>query len=220
MIVENRYTGEKFEVDAFELRLKRHRRKVKLYCDLMEKQNCEHIMITLTYRDEKEYGKRDVTNFIAKIKRRLGSNLYGYTWVAEVQKRGAEKGGLHYHVILAVKKGIRINKPDKTGMWTKGMTKVELARTVYYVLKYAGKEYQKKGLPKGHRLFATWISKVIELTSGDLFKIKKSRLPFWVVKIIESRDDWKNDAPVEKSVGGSYWIDGMLFNSPYWILSY
>lgn len=213
----NRETNETFEIDSFEMRLKRQRRRVRAYCELLKYKNYDHIMITLTYKNEEEYEYKDITTFIRKLKTRYKNKIKGYTWVAEVQKRGYEAGGLHYHLIIAVPKGFRIGKPDSTGLWTKGMTKVEKARTIFYVVKYTGKEYQKRGLPKGYRLFAIWIAKDL-LTDLDKWDLRKSSLPIWVVQIVDSRIEWCIDGvSVERCKGGGWWIDNMWFVSPYMV---
>jgi len=221
MIIENRITGERFTIDPLQNRLNRHRRIIKKYCEVINLQNIENIMITLTYRDASAYGKRDITQFIQRLKYKYGKKILAYTWVAEMQKRGYEAGGLHYHVIVAVKKGTRIGMPDKNGLWSKGMTKVEKARTVFYVLKYAGKEYQKIGLPKGYRMYAVWIGKLMNLTNKEKWHLKKARLPYWVIKIIEVRDEWNSEGvSIERNRGGGFWIDGMLFECPFWLIAF
>jgi hypothetical protein len=88
-----------------------------------------------------------------KILRRKGIITFAYAWVGELQERGA----VHFHILIYAKG--KIPKPDKSRMWNNGSTKIELARTPFYLLVHTGKEYQKDfdKFPKGMRAFGVWI---------------------------------------------------------------
>lgn len=113
------------------------------------------VMLTLTYRDVEGYKPGHIGNYLRNLKIRLAGNLLAFAWVAELQKRGA----VHYHVVLLVKPGTDIPKPDKRGYWVHGMSKIETAKTPYYLATYTGKAYQKDlaNYPKSCRLYATSI---------------------------------------------------------------
>jgi len=127
------------------------------------------VMVTLTYRASETYQPGHIGDYLKNLKKRLKENLYAFAWVAELQRRGE----VHYHVILLVKKGSRIPKPDQRGYWTHGMSKIETARTAYYLATYTGKEYQKNlaGYPKSCRLYAVSIRPSMGLPSASCGQI-------------------------------------------------
>jgi len=70
-------------------------------------------------------------------------------WVIETTKRGVP----HYHLLFWVPHGTRIPKPDESGHWPHGMSRIEVARrAVGYIVKYATKGTDHE-LPRGARLF-------------------------------------------------------------------
>ena len=134
-------------------------RKVKAFADAMSEfsgltdTKYSYIMVTLTYAEIDDWVANDLRAYVNDIARR--KTTYGYCWVAELQYRGA----VHYHILFAVKYGIKIEFPDRSGSWVKGMSNVKRARSVYYVLTYVGKRYQKdySRMPKGLRSYAVGI---------------------------------------------------------------
>jgi hypothetical protein len=56
-----------------------------------------------------------------------------------------------------VERGTDFPMPDKSGMWRHGLSKIETARTAFYLVKYVGKGYQKdlSKFPKGCRLYGS-----------------------------------------------------------------
>jgi hypothetical protein len=109
-------------------------------------------MITLTIARVEDYSPGMIRDYIKNLKYRLGKDLYGFAWVAELQKRGA----IHYHLMVMVPKYIRVPMPDTSGMWEWGSSKVEKAKTAYYLCVYIGKERQKElsRYPKSCRTYA------------------------------------------------------------------
>jgi len=147
-------------LDNFRVRYNRMRKRIALWVEVLEHvQDMKFIMVTLTYRPEFEWERNHVRTFMQEIRKILKEDLLAYAWVAEIQKRGA----VHYHVMLAVpwdlEVGVDIPYPDQTGMWSYGLTRVEVARTPFYLITYLGKEYQKdfSRYPKGIRTFAVYI---------------------------------------------------------------
>lgn len=78
-----------------------------------------------------------------------------YTWVAELQKRGA----VHYHLLCWLPRGINMPKWDRrTGRravwWPHGMTNTQKAKAgVGYLMKYLSKLGEQTRFPKGLRLY-------------------------------------------------------------------
>jgi hypothetical protein len=220
MELRDKDTGEVIKINSFDARLGYQRKRVRAFCELMEDKRVDFLMICLTYVDQAHYCDRDLTNFIKRLMRHYPGKVLGYTWVAEVQRRGYAHGGLHFHLVLVVPKGFKIALPDKTGLWTKGSTRVELARTVWYVCKYTGKEYQKRGLPKYCHMFAVWLSHDL-LTKFEHWCLKCSTFPAYVMKVVRCKAEWVlGDVDIGRAKGGGYWIDNMWFPSPYVIISF
>jgi hypothetical protein len=121
-------------------------------------------------RIKKELRYRD------KGQRKKIDPILAYIWVAETQERGV----IHYHVLVLVERGTKIKKPDEAGWWNHGSSKIETARTAFYVCAYIGKEHQKKGeLPKGARVCGAHIKKgVIDKTA--MAEYKAACAPKWV----------------------------------------
>jgi hypothetical protein len=214
----NKQTGEISEVDAFELRLSRLKNKLKFFSswkdELEEFSEIENIMVTLTYRNVADWKAKHVTEFIRKVKRYLGTALFGYFWVAEMQSRGA----VHYHLIFVVSKGIRLPMPDKEGLWIHGMTRIEQVKHIYsYLSKYLQKDEQKAKYPKGIRIFGCSIYVLQE-------HVRLLKLPLWLQKSISDRLCKVQDHTERmklthlqkfKKVKGGYQADDFFFPSPY-----
>lgn len=213
----NRETGELIETDPVKLRLGRMRRRVKswaetvgFYLDRLGK-GWRLVMVTLTYRPGEEWHSGDVGAFMRRMRRRLGAGLLAYAWVAELQLRGA----VHYHVLLLVKQGTPIPKPDEAGIWRKGATRVETARSPFYVVTYTGKEYQKAGpFPKGLRMFAVWVRKDV---TGEVERWvhRLSTLPRWLSERV--REQEPGTFP-KRHKGGGWMLCGVLLLSP-WVVT-
>jgi hypothetical protein len=116
------------------------------------------VMITLTYRNVDDYRSGHMNTYMKAIKQSLSDGLLSFAWVAELQERGA----VHYHLVVVVKRGTRIPMPDKSGMWPHGMSQVRTARTPFYLVKYTGKERQKDlgRFPRSCRLYAASVRPV------------------------------------------------------------
>jgi len=130
------------------------------WCRRVEKLKEPHdlIMVRLSYDPRREgWSQRDVSTFMASTRRRLGSDLLDYAWVLEVHQLPKPNfAHCHYHVLLVVRRGVRIPKPDEWGgSWSHGSTRVELAHKPWYLATYVGKKWQKEyaRFPKGARQF-------------------------------------------------------------------
>jgi len=157
--MKNVYTGKVVVVDTFAVRLGRLKTRIFDWAQKVDTWRGNNpsrlVMLTLTYRKISDYKPGDIGTYLKNLKTRLGKNLLAFAWVAELQERGA----VHYHVVLLVQPGTDIPKPDKRGYWTHGHSKIETARTAFYLATYAGKEYQKdlSRYPKSCRLYAVSI---------------------------------------------------------------
>jgi hypothetical protein len=175
--------GKKLVIDDTAARLWRLQRRIKAWCKMADswvKKGAFLIMATLTYAPGEEQSPRDITVFLQQVKRCKGVELLAYAWVAELTKNRV----VHYHVMMYVKG--KIPMPDKSGMWDHGMSRVEKARTAFYLLMHAGKKYQKNfsKFPKGIRTFAVWVGNV-----RDREELKLSVFPKWVEKLLRAGVD-------------------------------
>lgn len=138
------------------------------------------IFVTLTYRDEAFYSTRDVSEYIDRCRKwmkRRGVKAR-YQWVIELTKKGKP----HYHVLWWVPKGTRLPKPDASGFWQKGSSRIERARKpVGYLVKYATKG-EPAEFPRGARLFGCG-------APDEAVKVARHRLglPMWLYERSEGR---------------------------------
>lgn len=115
----------------------------------------EVLMLTLTYADASGWRPNHVKECLRHFRHwfKVRGYAFRYTWVAELQKRGA----VHYHVALWVPRGVRVPMPDKNGWWPHGMTNIEKAQHASkYLMKYLSKGGDKNGcwrLPQGARMY-------------------------------------------------------------------
>jgi hypothetical protein len=141
-------------VDTFAKRLEHMKDKIFRWSIVVDEwrrvNKSRMVMIMLSYRKAEDYRPGHIGDYLRNVKKRLGKNLYAFAWVAELQRREA----VHYHLILLVEPHTDIPMPDKHGYWTHGHSKIETARTAFYLAKYVGKEYQKDlaKYPKSCRL--------------------------------------------------------------------
>jgi hypothetical protein len=177
---ENRATAELASLTSWELRMRRMKRRIKAW-GRASPVGVDYIVAHLTYRPGVSWRKLHITEFISAVKKHLKKRLLGYAWVAEMQKRGA----VHYHVVLAVERGEKIPKPDLSNWWRYGSTTVQKKRKpIGYLIDYCRKIDQKRGYPKGLRIFAVvWFQWA---AGGDSrFLTSLWSLPGWVLAHID-----------------------------------
>jgi hypothetical protein len=220
MQILNRKSGETFEVNKQRARVRRCQKRVHSWANTLQNPvqkmgKTRQVMITLTYEKVDTWEPNQIKDFMKLCRFCMGADLLAYAWVAELQERGA----VHYHVILIVKKGTFIPKPDEYGWWDLGSTKIETARSLFYIVTYTGKEYQKMGaFPKGMRMFAVWLSKSL-VTKVELFLHKMSALPGWLADQIENQVEYCEER-IKRHVGGGWIFRGEIYSSPYVCLTY
>lgn len=203
----NKKTGEVLNVDREAGRISRMRKRVKGWSELL-KQFPHYVMkmCTLTYAPENDWEANHVRDFMLDLRKFCGDALIAYAWVAELQQRGA----VHYHVLIVLKYNLYIPKLDQEKIWEYGWTRVEVARTPFYILKYTQKAlHDGKQFPKGLRLFSVWVS-AKEFLSEVRRVFRLSSLPQWLVALVESMSDFP-----KRVAGGGWSCEDQFFQSPY-----
>lgn len=164
------------------------------------------VMATLTYRPEARWSAEHISDYLRLSKQwaaRRGFVLR-YQWVLELTKRGVP----HYHVLFWLPYGERLPKPDESGHWPHGLSKIETARRpVGYLVKYASKaNFTTYSLPKHARLFGVGGCS----TQGRL-AAHRAGLPMWLSENMQAG----TRATRVPFVG---WVEretGVIFKSPY-----
>lgn len=114
--------------------------------------------VTLTYRGVNDWCAEHMTKAIERF--RHWCQFIGvpcrYTWVAELQNRGA----VHYHLLAWLPVGVRMPQWDKratakrAAFWPHGMTNTQVAKAgIGYLMKYLSKLGEFHRFPKGLRLY-------------------------------------------------------------------
>jgi hypothetical protein len=216
LVLVNRETGEMVEVDSQAMRVRRMRKRIVRWAQSVEPYWTDPAYIpclaTLTYRPGVEWRPYHVSEFTRWLRKQLGDLLVGYAVVAELQERGA----VHFHVIWVQKRGKRVPKPDQSGGWPYGMTRVEASRTPFYLAKYAQKGDSEKEFPKGLRLFTVVLRKAAVTAIAFAF-LRLSVLPYYVEeqcrgKVITGAITFPSRCP-----GGGFDVGGERIRSP-WLL--
>lgn len=190
--IYNARTRQLIVPDPVKIRLARMRRRIFHWVEMMQTHHQKGltrlVMVTLTYAPENDWKANHMRDFMLAFRRSIGAdNLLAYAWVGELQRRGVP----HYHLIMLVKKGTDIPKPDESGVWPWGMSQIKTAKTAYYLVSYLKKEYQKEGqFPKGMRMFAVWVKKsLVDLIDRlQYYWFRMSSFPIWVTAALVERD--------------------------------
>lgn len=166
------------------------------------------VLVTLTYRPTETWRAEQIALYIQAVKdwaRRLpGKVRLRYQWVIELTQRGVP----HYHILWWLPHGLRLPKPDASGAWPYGLSRIERARNaVGYLVKYATKgETGVYTLPKGCRLFG--VGGGLE---AEKLATHRAGLPMWLYERLESDSRGRRVARVG-------WIDcgtGEIHQSPF-----
>ena len=164
-------------------------------------------MVTLTYRGLHDWSPDHMTEAMHRL--RGWCNRQGfrarYTWVAELQQRGA----VHYHAVVWLPPGVRCPAFDSRGWWPHGMTNRMCVRrsAVGYLMKYLSKgtDVSAGTFPKGARIYGVGgLDRTARRTRRWL------RLPSFVRGNSSIHDTW------DRALGGG-WIapDGARFVSEF-----
>lgn len=212
--VYNRITRTIVTIDTKESRFKRKRRRInvwaKEYKELINhgrdrSKPYDGIFVTLTYKDNDQVKPGDIRTYLHRLKKRLGPKLIGYAWVLEMQKRGVP----HYHIMIVVKKGTRIEKPDRKD-WTGGSSNISRCKKgVYYIISYCKKALDlDANYPKGFRIFA-----VYSKDNDTKYFIRRKSLPFWLMDQLQ--DLYLLSKTIIKKIGSSWLVGGITYPSPF-----
>ena len=211
----NKQTGEMIEFDVskkalIERRVKRRRKRIFEHYDYLNVCLCKNkikaidVMITLTYRELKDFETGDISKFLEKVRKYCKYHkikLLAYFWVLEGQKRGVP----HYHIWLTFDKKYfkKLPFPDKfRSWWKKGSTRIEFVRKdpKNYLAKYISKcdflEMLSDSIFKNVKLFSSYINPKIQSPDVHYFLYRLKKLPKWLQvevcnflhKIIEKGD--------------------------------
>ena len=161
-------------------------------------------MVTLTYAPGHTWRAQQVKEFLQLARKwhQARGQSMRYTWVAEMQDRGA----VHYHVIFWLARHLRMPKPDKRGWWPHGSSRIEAVRyAVGYIAKYASKGADGPAFPRGVRIHGT----------GGL-DLEGRRQARWWRAPSEAREALGPDADIRFVTGGR--VDahsGVFWRSPW-----
>lgn len=113
--------------------------------------------VTLTYRGVDDWRPEHISDAMRSFRKwckALGVPCR-YTWVAELQKRGA----VHYHLLCWLPRGVNMPRWDmsrgkRARFWPHGMTNTQKAKAgVGYLMKYLSKLGELTRFPKGLRIY-------------------------------------------------------------------
>lgn len=168
------------------------------------------VMVTLTYAPGREWSPKHISGFMGSVRKYLKDTYritkLHYMWVMELQKRGAP----HYHVLIRLRHGVTIPKPDadNAGWWCLGITHIQRARhAVGYLAKYTSKGTSLEQIhliPKGARLHGASI-----LDPHEMHMRRWWNLPRWV------RDVVRAIQPIKRVKGGFATKTGEFLPTPY-----
>jgi len=207
VVLRNRATGDVIMMSPRQSRIARLRRRVRAWARALDGVVGSMVMVTLTYRGIDDWRPNQIRDYMLVLRRYLGRGLLAYAWAAELQQRGA----VHYHVLLVVRRGARVPMPDRSGMWPWGMSRVDQARTVWYIVKYASKGCFDGEFPGGLRIFSIWVARGL-IDAARRWALRLSVLPVWLAAIVQSIADvadWPCRSP------GGWWYAGRLWRSPW-----
>lgn len=187
------------------------------YCTSAGLGGFQQKMITLTYAPgadgQSQWRAQHIRQFMSKVRRHCGSALLAYAWVSELQDRGE----VHYHVLLIVDQGTHLPYPDEAGWWVHGMSRIDNARSLGYVVKYSQKGLDREATyPAGLRLFAVW---VVKDARNEWYEpwVRIKSLPSWLRSQAIESEVWP-----KRAIGGGWHVVSAgvvsLVASPYQFL--
>jgi hypothetical protein len=166
--------------------------------------------VTLTYAPSVEWAGRHISDAFKRFRKwaqKLGVKNPRYTWVAELQERGA----VHYHILLWLPRNVSCPKWDRPtrsafAFWPHGMTnRVSPKKSmVGYLMKYISKVTVYHEFPKGCRLYGV----------GGLEQQARQirswgNLPTWIKQLHGVGE------VVQKAFGRMVKATGEILESPY-----
>lgn len=215
----NTQTGLSWTVDKHASRLSRMRRRVLAWATMMQEWRATRSgetrlrMVTLTYKSIYAWRPNHIREFMYRSREYFGERLAAYAWVAELQWRGA----VHYHVLLAHTGRRGMPAPDTAGWWVHGSSRVEVARSPFYVMKYTSKgHHNEHDYPRGARMFAVWGAPTLALETSGYAALRLSVAPKWLFEQIPEGISWWD---VKRWPSGGWRVRDVIFSSPYKFVS-
>jgi hypothetical protein len=156
-------------------------------------------LVTLTYAGVDDWQAKHIARYLntARMWAKRRAFPLRYTWVAELQQRGA----VHYHICFWVPRAHRLPYADLSGWWPHGRSNGRVVRGgCSGVMAYLGKYMSKTNpataaqFPKGARLHGNG-----GLQPSEKRELRYRLAPMWV------RDALGTYADIRKIVGG--WMD-------------
>lgn len=133
------------------------------------------VALTLTYRESADFLPKHISSFLDRLRRalkRMGYSLL-YAWVLERASR------LHYHLVLWLPRGYRLDAAQLTRWWPWGSNWVEACRSIGAWGRYLVKFECMASLPKGARIYGFGgLDEVGRLATS------RSTLPLWLLKFL------------------------------------
>ncbi|GAA0709454.1 hypothetical protein GCM10009105_09940 [Dokdonella soli] len=207
----------KTQIDPHARRCKRMRGHVEHSMRLSESQlsrsggfRFRRLFVTLTYAAVDGWHRKDIAAYLNTARTWAARRKFKlrYTWVAEVQKRGA----IHYHVCLWIPARHRLPTADVSGWWPHGWSNLTVVKSgcvglMAYLRKYLSKmgADESIALPVGARMHGSG-----GLDREQRREIRYRLAPYWV------RDALGTYADIRRTVGG--WCDritGVFIASPW-----
>lgn len=164
--------------------------------------NLRAVALTLTYSDAAAFSPKHISAFLDRVRRtlkRLGHSL-PYAWVLECASH------LHYHLIVWLPRGYKLDQTKLSRWWPWGSTWVESCRSVKAWGRYMAKFVSIAKLPKGARLYGYG-----GLDEGGKLAVSRAALPRWLLASLPAGHR------VSRCSGGG-WVDtetGEFHRSPY-----
>ena len=160
------------------------------------------IAMTLTYRNNKDFSPLHISRFIDRLRSFLYRRGYSlpYAWVLECA------GRLHYHLILWLPKGLKIDLVRLEKWWPWGSTWTEFCRKVANWSRYIRKCDNVANLPKGARGHGSG-----GLDDAGKTQVARAILPRWLLAQLP-------DGHTARRRRGGGWTDtltGEVYRSPY-----
>ncbi|AXK40770.1 hypothetical protein DWG20_00200 [Crenobacter cavernae] len=160
------------------------------------------VVVTLTYSDRATYTKKHISAFVDALRgvlHRLG-HRFPYAWVFE------KAGQLHYHLMLWLPRGYKLDFARLEKWWPWGSTWVESCRSVKAWERYMAKFDSMAKLPKGARFCGHG-----GLDEAGKTAVARAGMPRWLTMLLPAGHR------ARRCPGGG-WVDsvtGEIYRSPY-----
>ncbi|QGZ39339.1 hypothetical protein IP92_02410 [Pseudoduganella flava] len=133
------------------------------------------VALTLTYGDVADFSPKHISAFLNRVRRtlkRMGF-LLPYAWVLECASH------LHYHLIVWIPRGYKLDQSKLSRWWPWGSTWVESCRSVKAWGRYMAKFVSITKLPKSARLYGYG-----GLDDGGRMAVSRAALPRWLLALL------------------------------------